>query len=182
LSISQLAKSDTILFSTESYCNKDLYSKFTIYLLFQLRGFNGFKLGKLQINHSETVPHLIGTNLESLYKKIYIRCVNESTKNRILIKNKYFFSLIILLYIIQADYGKRYNANEFNINITHNAIVVLCKTFSGHLLVFSPIHPLILAKFKLTFLFCINTKNISNTAIIISANFNISSMFLLFSK
>jgi len=124
--------------------------------LLPVSGLRGFKLGKFQISPSETVPHLIGISFESLYKNVYTKCERESTKNRILIKNKYFFNLIILLYIIRCDnynVGKRYSAREFIINNVQIIIVVLFKTFSAHLLVFFHIPPLILAKFRLTFLF-----------------------------
>jgi hypothetical protein len=62
-------------------------------------------------------------------------------------------------------------------NIVQSIIVVLCSTFSAHLFVISQAHELILVRFKLTFLFCINITNISNIAITISISFNISNIF-----
>ena len=58
------------------------------------------------------------------------------------------------------------NKTAFKINKTQNNIVALCKIFSGHLLVVGHEEPLIVLRFKVTFLFCNNITKTSNIDII----------------
>ncbi|PZM85554.1 hypothetical protein DLH72_02070 [Candidatus Gracilibacteria bacterium] len=102
-----------------------------------------------------------------------------STKNIILIKNKYFFIFFIFGVIIE-NYLRINKEAEFNTNKVHKMIVKLGRIFSGHLLVISFIPQLILLRFKAVHLFCIKTTNISKIAITISVNFKVSIIFFIY--
>lgn len=69
------------------------------------------------------------------------------------------------------------NNNEFIVNKVPSIIVIICRTFSHHLLVIVHIQPHILVKFNETFLFCIKITIISNTEIIICVVVKIVSIF-----
>jgi len=117
------------------------------------------------------------------YKYIYERWIVDKNKNRILIKNKYFFSFTNFWVIIKiTNYLIRYKASEIIVNNIANTIVAFSNIFSGHLFVTSHIHQLISLRFKVTFLFCINITKIINTATITKPNFKNSNICLFFRK
>lgn len=73
--------------------------------------------------------------------------------------------------IVAFYYLMRNNTKAFNVNKLPSTIVVIWSTFSPPLFVTLPIDPPILVRFKVTFLFCINTTTMSNTLIITKVMF-----------